>query len=81
MSLLAEIMSQPSRRKGSRCTISVILTQLDAKDADELVIALADPFIPNVAISRVLRKRDQVIAPQTVGRHRRGDCLCRSATS
>jgi hypothetical protein len=81
MSLLAEIKAQAPSRKGSLCTISVILSRLDPADRADLTDALVDPHIPNAAIARVLKNRDHPIAAQSIGRHRRGDCLCRSAKS
>lgn len=76
MSLASEARDQ-SGRMGGLCSIGSLLDRLTEPDRNELIEALTDPEVESSALSRVMRRRDiAVIAAQTIGRHRRGDCAC-----
>lgn len=64
------------KHKGPRCTVSVILGALDAKDRDVLEAALADPDIQSSQIAKVLTDNGHKIGDGTVSKHRRQGCAC-----
>jgi hypothetical protein len=74
-SLLAEIAAHKTPQRGPQCTVALALTVLPEADRSDLMVALAGPY-SNKAIAVALRSRDMAISHITVGRHRRGDCLC-----
>jgi hypothetical protein len=76
VSLLADIAAQEPI-KGPRCSVAILLDTLDAQDASDLVAALANPTYQGTSISRALKGRGINLAPHSIVRHRRGDCLCR----
>ena len=76
--LLAEATLDTRRQP---CSISLLRSQLPPEDAEVLTKAMDDPVITSAAIARALGNYGHKLAPQTVQRHRRGDCTCRSKTS
>ena len=63
--------------KGPPCSVGVLLAELDAKQAIEVKEALASPLIGHTVIARAIQTEfGQRVAPQAIGRHRRGACLC-----
>lgn len=76
MGLLDEIASEPSRRSGKTCTVTLILESLNEKDRADLQQAIDDLLINGTNISRVLERRGINLPPSAIGRHRRGDCIC-----
>jgi len=76
--LAAAIAGISARRRGPQCTVSVILDKLATTDQKELANVLADHAISSQIISQgILAAFSVKISQHTIGRHRRGDCLCR----
>jgi hypothetical protein len=75
MTLAAALQAHKAApRFGPRCKICLALDCLDAKDQAALVAAMADESYTSVAISNAMRAEGYDISPQSVSRHRRGDC-------
>jgi len=75
--LAAAIAGISARRRGPQCTVSVILDKLATTDQKELATVLADHAISSQIISQgILAAFSVKISQHTIGRHRRGDCLC-----
>ena len=75
--LAAAIAGISARRRGPQCTVSVILDKLTPTDQKELTNVLADHAISSQIISQgILAAFSVKISQHTIGRHRRGDCLC-----
>lgn len=64
------------KHKGPRCTVTVILAALDAKDRDVLTAALTDPDVQSSQIAQVLTDNGHKIGEGTVAKHRRKGCAC-----
>ena len=78
MSLLDEARAQ-TRKPGTACSIATIREALGDEAAElDAMLALPKEDLPTSAILRALRARNLVLAADTLGRHRRGDCQCRS---
>ena len=78
MSLLDEARAQ-TRKPGYACTISGIIEDLGDEAAElDAMLALPNRDLPTSAISRALRARGFQFREDTLGRHRRGECQCRS---
>jgi hypothetical protein len=64
-------------RCGPRCTVALLLNQLDEEERAELVDCLDDTVgVQTSALTRVLRARGHQIGEASMGRHRRRDCAC-----
>lgn len=75
MTLAAALQAHKAApQRGPRCSVCVVLQELNAKDRDALTEALADPSFTSVAISAALQAEGYDVAPQPLQRHRRGDC-------
>ena len=76
MSLAAALSreSTPARR-GSPCTVGVLLTELSDDDARELRGALASGMA-HTSIMRALASEGHRFIASTIARHRRGECAC-----
>lgn len=77
MSLLSEVAERSVWRMGPECSVARILRALDEDDRADLVTVLADERFIGKAIADALGQRGHRIGPETIRRHRRGDCLCR----
>ena len=62
--------------KGPRCTVTLILQELDEDSAAVLNRWLADSRYPHTAIADKLAEIGYPVGDDTVGRHRRGRCTC-----
>lgn len=80
-SLLDDLAAPVTTRKGPQCTVGRLLTILSPIERDRLQEALDNPEWTASGLTRVLVKHGTPMAPQTVQRHRRGECRCRSLTS
>jgi hypothetical protein len=83
MSLLEDLEQVESRRgtyPGPQCTVTKILSQLDATDRTAAQRLIDNPDIPGSAIAEALTRNGYPIADKTVLRHRkRGEasgCRC-----
>lgn len=77
MSLLDEARAHVTR-PGGTCTIATIRHALGDEAAElDAMLALPKEDLPTSAILRALRGRKFVVANNTLGRHRRGECQCR----
>jgi len=76
MSLAAALSreSAPARR-GSPCTVGLLLADLSDDDARELRGALASGM-QHAAIVRALTSEGHKFIASTIARHRRGECAC-----
>lgn len=61
---------------GPKCTVKVLLEQLNEHDAAAVKAALADPRTAAADLSAVLRNNGFRIMPQTIRRHRNDLCSC-----
>lgn len=76
MSLREAFEQQPSAPGRARCTIAIVLDQLDADDRQTLLELLDDPLIGHTRIVRSLNAIGVDIGDSTIGRHRSGRCRC-----
>jgi len=67
---------QANTRRGPECGFVEVYRTLQKPDADDLRDALVRPQITSTTIARVLGRHGLKIQPQTVNRHRRGECSC-----
>lgn len=63
-------------RKGPRCTMHLVLEQLDADQAKLVQLAMANQHASSAAISAALRDMGHYVKAPTLHRHRRGECAC-----
>jgi hypothetical protein len=75
-SKLSSAIAAEQSRRSSKCGVGVALKTLPPAEATELIAALADEVVQHTALSRALRVVDLTIHPDTIARHRRGDCGC-----
>lgn len=77
MKLGQVLQSMQAPRVGSRCSIGVLLEQLDKAEADECRQALANLSIPTSMLTEAINTAyESKLGTPSVGRHRRGDCKC-----
>ena len=75
--LTAVIAGISARRRGPQCTVAMILEKLAPADQKELATVLADHAISSQIIAQgILEAYAIKVSQATIGRHRRGDCLC-----
>lgn len=75
MGLLAEAVKRgPQVKKGPPCTVSVWLNTLDPETRAEAQQILDDESWAHTAISKTFKPLGLDVNPQTIGRHRRGEC-------
>lgn len=74
MTLAAALEQHKPTRKGPRCSMCDLLDRLDKRDHAALADALADSSFTHAAIARALRAEGMHMLPETVSRHRRGEC-------
>ena len=74
-SLFDEIVSTSSYRVGPQCAIKRIAGALTPAEHADLSKAL-ELGLPAAAISRALIARGHKVKPETINRHRRGECAC-----
>jgi hypothetical protein len=69
-------------RKGPRCTVGQLLTDLDDENRLTLVKALADPanVSPRMLEDAVSEEYERLIRKDTWRRHRNGECACGSSS-
>lgn len=78
MSLLDEARAQ-TRKPGTVCSVATIREALGDEAAElDAMLALPKEDLPTSAILRALRARKFVLVADSLGRHRRGECRCRS---
>ena len=64
------------------CGVGLVLDSLDVDLRAAVDDALADPAVAHSRIAAALRQVDallptgRALTPQTIGRHRRGECRC-----
>lgn len=80
--LLAEFYAENSKAIPT-CGVALILRGLPTDKRDALIQALAKPWkrneygsIQHMAISRTLKKWNQTLGPDAIGRHRMKACTC-----
>ena len=66
--------------KGPPCTMGQIAERLDADDLAVLDGWMGNRSVTGSWIARQLVRAGHQVAPQTVQRHRRGECKCGRAT-
>jgi hypothetical protein len=76
MSFADEVYDAAAIRKGPKCTIALLIEDLDPETADGLRQVLDDKRVSHTIISRVLRSRGHYVGDSTIGRHRLGKCKC-----
>jgi hypothetical protein len=64
-------------RKGSDCTVGLLLESLPPDYLAEVRVALADYAIFATTIADILKADGYEIAPESLNRHRRNRCACR----
>ena len=80
MTLLDEMRAEATL-KGPACSVRLLLDGMAPDERADLLSAFADPSILTSVIARVLHKRGYTIGQETLQRHRRGSCRCRSLTT
>jgi hypothetical protein len=77
MSFLEELKNEDNFKSqlGSICTVCRLLAGLAPDEAKLLAARIAYPEVPKAAIARVLNKNGFKIAPNTITRHARKECL------
>lgn len=76
--LFDDILAVNDTKKGPTCTMQSVIASLGADDLAGLERALSNPDIRNSAIRKALAARGLKVGDTTIGRHRRGECLCGS---
>jgi len=79
MTLLDELAAEATI-KGPSCTTTLTLEAMEPDDRADMLEALASGYTA-AALSRVLKRRGISLAPQSIARHRRGECKCPSNPS
>lgn len=66
-----------AKRKGPRCGVTDLLNDMDDEDAATFQGWLDDPQVGHQVIADAVRAHTEaVLGSNTVGRHRRGQCVC-----
>ena len=77
MSLAEEVHEiRESSARPKRCKVGIVAEQLGEPDGAELFALVEDPAVYLIDIVRALRKRDIGLSDNTMGVHRRRECLC-----
>ena len=76
MGLLTDF--EHAKNQKSRCSVKVILANLNDEDRSALLQALDDKKLAATVICAVLRKQNIGIADATLRKHRTGRCSCGS---
>ena len=79
MGLADAIATEGTKQRGPMCSVGRLIDSLPAEDAAVLRSALGDTTVLISNIHRALRREypdRNVPSDHTLGRHRRGDCLC-----
>lgn len=76
MGLMDDIRAEQEAGRVSKCPVSRLLVEFDAKDTADFNTALVDDSIPNVAIARALGRHGHTIRADAIGNHRQGRCAC-----
>lgn len=71
----------PSSINGSPCSVAVLLDALPQQESDALSAMLVNPAWTNEGIWLACRDEGYHLGRQTVGRHRREQCRCWSASA
>lgn len=58
------------------CNLGLILQQLDDEDKATVERWCDDALITHASIARRLKKHGYPVAPDSIGRHRKQECLC-----
>ena len=76
MGLLDEIGKEQAKSHPNRCPVAAILPEMSKDDLADLEIAMSDPGISHVVISRALGNVGVKVAAKGIGAHRKGECAC-----
>lgn len=68
-------LDQENLEDNRTCKYKILTSFMDQQDQDDLNAALKQDYT-TTAIQRVLKKRGILIGYSTIGRHRRGECVC-----
>jgi hypothetical protein len=74
---LKEALDQEPEVINQVCRIHAIKKKMSAEDKKVLDESLLDPDISTAGLCRALKKEGFSISIHAIGRHRRGDCICR----
>lgn len=74
MSLSAALAANRKTLKGPICTVCTLVASLSPDDAKALQEAFADQGFTSAAIARALKAEGHDVSPNTVIRHRKGEC-------
>lgn len=75
---LKEALDQEPEVINQVCRIHAIKRKMSAEDKKVLDESLLDPEISTAGLCRALKREGFSISIHAIGRHRRGDCICRS---
>ena len=75
---LKEALDQEPEVINQVCRIHAIRRKMSAEDKKVLDESLLDPEISTAGLCRALKREGFSISIHAIGRHRRGDCICRS---
>ena len=75
--MILKLLENADVRRGSVCSVAYLLDKLEPAEADELREALRSDYRTS-DIARVLNQLGHKITKNTLGRHRRGECSCKT---
>lgn len=75
--MILKLLENADVRRGSLCSVAYLLDKLEPAEADELREALRSDYRTS-DIARVLNQLGHKITKNTLGRHRRGECSCKT---
>jgi len=65
-----------SRPQGPRCTVGILLDELNDHDTKILTVAMERPAIAGTAIAEYLTEQGHPMNASPINRHRKGRCSC-----
>ena len=79
MPLADRLAAEQIVNRRTRCSVTILLDELDNTDRATLLAAFGDTRIGNAMIARALAAEGHThIRANTIGRHRQGACSCGS---
>ena len=72
----AEALATGKRQHGGKCTVPAMLASLDDATRTDVLAAFDNMHVQHAAIHRALLSIGVKMSASTIGRHRKGACLC-----
>ena len=80
MGKLADLIADEKSSALPRCTVGAIIATASKDIVAELHTLLADESVTSADIASALTQVGHAVKPQTMRRHRRGECACGPAS-